>query len=294
MARELATGQRELAAGQRELARLLSAPEGVRAALDGAGEPAARMLDALVRGDARLSAPLRLEVYASAIFHRIREALAAEFEALAEALGAGGFHDLALAYLIAHPSRTPSLRDVGAALPGFLRDHGAAEPFRRRWPWAADLAELEWALSLAFDAAEAAPLAREDLAAVAPEDWDGLVLGFQPAVRLLRLDWPVERLLPGARPETGAGVAAAPTAIAVWRRDESPRHRVLEPLEAALLEAGLAGETFGALCARAAEVLGAQAAPARAAELLAGWLASGLLARPSEPLVQPAGGGSRR
>ena len=144
-----------LASGQRAIARLLRAPEGVRAALAEAGDPEGRSLESRVRGDATASAVQRLEIYANATFHRMREALEQEFDALARALGDTGFHDLVASYLLVHPSRRPSLRHVGEALPEFLAGHGVAEPFRRRWPWAADLARLEWALSLAFDAPEA-------------------------------------------------------------------------------------------------------------------------------------------
>lgn len=264
-----------LARGQRELARLLRAPEGVAETLALAGDPEGRSLAGRVRGDASADAILRLEIYANAIFQRMREVLEEEFEALARTLGADAFHDLVTAYLLVHPSRHPSLRVAGEALPEFLAAHEVAAPFRERWPWAPDLARLEWALSLAFDAADAPTLARADLGRVALDDWEGLVLGFQPSVRLLRVAWPVQRLVASAS-DTSLD-APEPTALVVWRRDERPRQRVAPPLEADLIERALAGATFGALCAHAADAVGAESAAPRVAELLAGWTDAGLL-----------------
>ena len=140
---------------QRRLWRLISAPEGVAEALASEPEARAPSLSDWIVDDAQLGAARRLEVYANAYFARIHECLARDFAALAAAIGEAGFHDLVTAYLIAHPSRHPSLRFIGAALPDYLADAPQAAPFRRRWPWAADLARLEWALGCAFDAADA-------------------------------------------------------------------------------------------------------------------------------------------
>ena len=267
---------------QREIARLLRAPDGVRAALAEAGDPEGRSLAPLVRGDARLDAVRRLEVYAHAYFFRILESLGEEYEALAEALGEAGFHDLVTAYLYVHPSRHPSLRWAGARLPAFLDRHGAAEPFRRRWPWAADLARLEWAMSEAFDAPDAPAATRADLAAVPPARWEALRLRFLPATRLVRLEWPVHLLReaePGAR--TQAPVAPAPTAVCVWRRDDTVQFRAVDRLEADLFEHAREGAPFGTLCSRAAAEVGESRAPGYAAALLAGWLERGLLSQSS-------------
>jgi hypothetical protein len=272
----------DLAATQRRLWRLLTAPEGVRAALAEAGDPQGESLRSLVRGDERRSAALRLEVYANAYFQRIHDALAADHGALLSALGAAGMNDLVTAYLLAHPPSHPSLRHAGARLAEFLAGDPVAEPFRRRWPFAADLARLEWALTLAFDAPDLLLLEREDLAAVAPADWAGLRLGLQPSVQLLELAWPVQRMREAF---TAAGAAAVvapttplPTRLRVWRRAERVFHRTVEPLEMELLERLRGGATFGALCERLAETVGEAEAPARAAGLLASWVGDGLLA----------------
>jgi hypothetical protein len=276
----MGTGGQRLAEAQSVIARLVRAPEGVCAALMEAGDPEGRSLAVLVRGDAQLSASLRLEVYANAYFHRIREALEVEYETLAEAIGPAAMNDLIAAYLIVYPSHNPSLRWAGARLPEFLDSHAAAEPFRCRWPWAADLASLEWARSLAFDAADAPVLERRDLSTLTPASWSELVLAFQPAMQLVRLAWPVHGLCEAraGRPLASPPTAPQPTALCVWRREEVVLQRALDPLEAELLDRAQRGGSFGALCEHAAQALGDDAAPAHAGTLLARWLDEGLLA----------------
>jgi hypothetical protein len=271
-----------LADTQRRLWRLVTAPEGVRAALAEAGDPAAAGLEGWLVSDARLPAALRLEIYANAYFGRIHGVMADDFGALAAAVGGAAFHDLVTAYLCVHPPERPSLRHVGERLADFLEDAAAAEPFRRRWPWAADLARLEIALADAFDAADAPPLAREDLAALPPERWAERVLSLHPAARLLELDPAApalrRRFEDDETPEPPDG-ARPPVPVLVWRLRERVQFRAPEPEEAELLRAVGTSAAFGALCETLAARHGAEAAPARAAAWLATWIDAGLLAR---------------
>ena len=208
----------DLARTQRRLWRLLTAPEGVRAALAEEGDASGASLEGWLRSAPGPAAAVRLEIYANAYFARIHGVMVEDFGALARALGEAGFHDLVTAYLCVHPPERPSLRHVGERLPGFLADHGAAAPFRRRWPFAADLARLEVALADAFDAPDAPALTREDLASVPPERWADLSLTLHPSVRLLRIGSAALALRRAfeadAEPAPGGGVVPA----VVWRR----------------------------------------------------------------------------
>lgn len=267
----------DLARVQRRMWRLVTAPEGVAASLAAAGDAGGRGI-AWIAGDAVLPAVERLEVYANAYFARLLEVLGDDYAALAAALGPEAFHDLVAIYLIAHPPSHPSLRFAGARLADLLEGDPAAAPFRARCPCAADLARLEWALAHAFDAADAAPLAREALVRVAPERWPGLRLRFHPSAQLLRVDWPVHALRAAfERGEPAPPAERGRRALCVWRRDEGVRYRALDPLEADLLEAALAGAPFEALCERAAREQGEALAPATAAARLGEWVDAGMV-----------------
>jgi len=265
---------------QRYLRRVLTAPGGVAEGLRDAGDPEGGRLAALVRGDRGLAAAQRLAVYAHAYFVRIHGALARDFEELAAALGEDAFHDLVKVYLMVHPPGRPSLRDAGAALAGFLREARSAAPLRRRLPCAADLAAFEWAQLEAFDAADARPCTRAELAALPAEAWAELRLAPVPSLRVLALAWPVHALAAGrAEGVAASALRARGTTLRVWRRDERVRWREMDDVEREALAAVVAGESFAELCARVAERTSRAEAPARALALLESWLRDGLVTR---------------
>jgi hypothetical protein len=262
---------------QKRLWRLIAWPEGVRAALE--EEPSDRRpLSTLVRSDDRLAAEDRLDVYANAYFYRIHDVLVEDFPTVAHLLGEDAFHDLVTSYLAVCPSRHPSLRHIGARLAGFLGDHDAAASFRQRFPWAADLVRYEAATEDVFDAADSTRARREDLAYVAPEEWNALLIQLRPCVRVLHLDWPVHEARRALRSEEPIpALERAPVTLCLWRHEERVVSRELADDETRALEAAGAGLPFGVLCEQIAALHGEEEAPARAAGWLAGWIDAGLI-----------------
>ena len=159
---------RSLAELQRRFFELITGAESVTAELAARGVPAGEaegVARALAVADARGSAIERLDVYANMYFFRILDALRADYPKVLAVIGDEAFHDLATGYLLAHPSRHPSLRFVGAALPGFVAEHRLA----KERPWLGELAALEWARVDVFERAEGEENTREMLASGAPE-----------------------------------------------------------------------------------------------------------------------------
>jgi hypothetical protein len=183
-----------------------------------------------------------------------------------------------------HPPSRPSLGDAGARLAEHLVTAPFAEIFARRCPYAADLARLEWAIAQAFTAPDARVVAREELAAVAPDAWPALRFALSPSLVLLDAAWPVQRVRERFEAEEGAdwreapALSAEPTALRVWRWGETVRHAAIPALEREALVGVRAGETFAELCERVSAAVGEADAAARAAGLLAAWIADGLLA----------------
>ena len=138
-----------------------------------------RAFQALVtsgRGDPRgLVAAGELGIYAFAYGARLRDALRADHPKLAAALGSARFDEVVDGYVAARPPSAWSLRELGAELGRHL-DGAADAP-----PWAGDLARLERARVEVFDAADAAPLGRDDLAALPPDALATLALAWVPA-----------------------------------------------------------------------------------------------------------------
>ena len=141
-----------LADTQQLLWRLIAAPEGVAAALAADSDRGGTLTAALqctVRGDARLSAVERLDIYANMYFFRILDVLKEDYPATCALLGDVAFHNIVTDYLLSHAPTHFSIREAGRHLPAVLAAHAAASIH----PSAADLARFERALNDAFDAA---------------------------------------------------------------------------------------------------------------------------------------------
>jgi Putative DNA-binding domain len=218
----------------------------------------------------------RVGIYREAYIARLVAALRDNYGVLPQVLGDDAFDVLGAAYLAAHPSQQPSIRWFGDRLPAFIAQRADLVPH----PAIADLAQMEWALRGAFDAADAVPIGAAALAGVSPDAWPGLVFDALPSVRLLPMAWAVEPLWralqdQGDDPELPEPREQAHTLL-VWRPALQTRWRVLEPLAARLLQAALAGRPFAALCALAASEVGPTAAAATTATALRSWLDDGL------------------
>lgn len=221
--------------------------------------------------------PPRLAAYRHAYRARLTEALRNNHPVLHRAMGDTAFDDLALGYLAAWPSTQPSIRWFGHR----LAEHMAALPEpQATHPALVDLARMEWALGLAFDASDMPALDPAVLANLAPAQWATHSLQYHPSVQCLALHWQVGPLWQALTLDADAQAAApkpAEHALLVWRQGAGPRWRSLAGPEAALLRAALAGQSLAALCTVAADHGGAEQAPATVAATLHQWLAAGLL-----------------
>ena len=287
---------------------LISAPEGVARGVDqlvADGVLDHTDLSFLVRGDERLGPGERLDIYAGMYFYRLRDCLAEDFPHLAAVLGGARFHNLVTDYLLAHPPSHPSLRWLGRPLPDFLAGH----PLAGEFPFAPDLARLEWARVDVFDEDDTPVLTRAVWMATPAERFESQPLVTVPALRLLKLDYPVASLWreledrrAGVEPGgvnsaavTGEGSAtceldAPPAAVAVpgrrasqvrvWRHNLAVFHRTMTETEAACLAAmARGGITLPQLCERV--LSGGAESVTAATQQMAGlvelWLEEGLL-----------------
>jgi hypothetical protein len=269
-----------LAAIEELLFGLITAPEGVADGLARA-RLSARDLEAVVDGDARRSAVGRLDIYANMYFFRILDVLRADYPKLLQALGDDGFHNLATDYLLACPSRHPSIRNVGARLPQFLDGRGtltappAPPSFGGAPSWHADLARLEWARQDVFDAADAAPLTVEALREIAADDFARLAIALVPAHRRLELGHTVDDYW-----SDGEAPRAEARTLIVWREGTDVYHRPVDAREAEALALVADGALFGHVCELVCGRVSDGEDPALvAAGLLGRWASDGLIAR---------------
>jgi hypothetical protein len=262
---------------------------------DPAPHPFTPRPDALVVSDARASAEERVQIYANMYRLRIAEALESQFPRVARLLGADAFAELAFAYVTDHPSRHPSLRFIGAALPEWLeRKHGSLG--------LSDLARLEWARSDIFDVIDEPTLTVEALRAWPLDDFMRLPVKLVAAHRIVTVDFAItafwERI--GAAPESDEGdddacghAHAAPVdarlddpelpageSILVWRQGAAVVHRAITDAERDVLELAAKGTTFGAICDALPSFRTTEEASAQAFAWLWSWTTAELLVAP--------------
>lgn len=214
-------------------------------------------------------------VYRRAYRARLRAALRDNFEVLPLVMGDQAFDALAHAYIEAQPSAHFSLRWFGHQLCTFMRAHEALVDHSAL----VDLARMEWALRQAFDAASAATLTAEELAAVPAADWAELRFTLQPSVQLLDLQWaigPVWHALKAGTTELDPP-AALTHHLLVWRQGMNTQWKSLNTAEVVFVQCLLAGQHFGQVCEALAQSVGEDGAAAAAVALLSELLQAGAL-----------------
>lgn len=189
----LKTPPTPLASLQREVARLVMSPltkaDRMRTRQPGGANTTALVEDFIKPND-RLTSFERLEIYNRQYWFRLLDCLYEDYPGLCALLGQPRFHRLLIAYLTRYPSVSPDLRHLGQRLPAFIAESPAhTAPYQAV---ALDMARLEQAQSLAFDAAERRPITTRQLAAATPET---LRLDLQPHATLLALRHPVDDIV---------------------------------------------------------------------------------------------------
>lgn len=253
-----------------------------------------------IKPNDRLTSFERLEIYNRQYWFRVLSSLYEDFPGLRAVLGARRFDAMAKAYLVAHPSQSFTLRNLGSRLEGWLRKNP-------KWAGenqalALDIVRLEWADIEAFDGKAQPALRQEDLASATDAK---LKLALQPHISLLSFRYPVDDLLLEVRKDDEdtdfasnafterqkrkrvravSKLKPAQIFLAVHRVDYSVYFRRIEPEEFAILTALRGGKSLGAaieLGFRKSKVA-PEERPAKAQEWFANWAALGWFCRPEK------------
>jgi hypothetical protein len=249
---------------QRAVARALMQPltrsERMQRKAPGGGRMSAYAARYIKPND-RLTSFERLEIYNRQYWFRVLSSLAEDFPGLRAVLGGRRFEAMCRAYLTECPSRSFTLRNLGAQLAAWLRQNPRGISDRR--VLALDMVHLEWAEIEAFDGEAKPSLRLEDLR---DADAANLQLAIQPYVQLLDLHYPVDDLLlevkhgddtpdrasnavqerrKRSRVRAVTKLKPAQIFLAVHRLDFSVYFRRIEPEEFTLLRALRSGKTVG-------------------------------------------------
>src|SRR5260370_25220386 len=186
-------GSMKLVALQRAVVRAVMQPltpaERMQRKAPGGGRMSAYAARYIKPND-RLTSFERLEIYSRQYWFRVLGSLAEDFPGLRAVLVARRFEAICKAYLTKCPSRSFTLRNLGAQLETWLRQNPGWLDDRRAL--ALDMVRLEWADIEAFDGLAKPPLCSEDFEKL---KLTNLKLGVQPYVQPFELRYLVDNLL---------------------------------------------------------------------------------------------------
>jgi len=225
------------------------------------GKPMRSYAARIIKPNDRLTSFERLEIYNRQYWFRVLSSMIEDFPGLRAVLGERRFEEMSKAYITDCPSRSFTLRNLGARLESWLRKHpnwaGAKQDL------AVDITRLEWADIEAFDGRDEPSLGPEDLSGAADAD---VQLKLQPYLQLLSLKYPVDDLLLEVRQDDEdtdfasnafqekrkrkrvqavAKLKPQPIFLAVHRIDDSVYFRRIEAEEYRILKALHAGKPLG-------------------------------------------------
>lgn len=219
------------------------------------------------------SAKTRLQIYRDAYQARLEEAMASNFPHLRTCLGNEVFHQMSLDYLASYPSTYRSIRWYGDKLASFLASY-------YREPFIAELAQFEWNMTLAFDAAESPVFQLDQMAAIPTELWESMILKAHPSLNRMNFLWNVvdlwEALANGQELPT-MNKSLKPSPWVLWRHEYMNRFYLLADDEAWALDNTLKGLSFGEFCEGLFQWHDEDAIGMRAASLLKNWIQSGFI-----------------
>jgi hypothetical protein len=245
-----------------------------RRILDGGIDMA--ILDGVV-GNAISTADERVGVYVYAYAARLVEALGNDYLTLRFAAGDETFEQLCHDYVMATPSIHRNVRWYGRGLAEFLRTNA---------PWTdtpafAELAALDWAIGLSFDAADETGISEADIATIPFERWGEMILGLPKHVQRQTFAWNVGQVRHAcdhAQPCPQLQRLEFPQTWIFSRKDLEVHYRALEPDEATALDAIANGRPFEAMCEALCDWHPQEAVALRAAGLLKAWVGNGWIA----------------
>ncbi|MGH8460190.1 MAG: HvfC/BufC family peptide modification chaperone [Stenotrophobium sp.] len=204
-------------------------------------------MQTMIVGDVSASAQERLDIYADAYRLRLLEVLGNDFKGLRALARAKKFEQICRDYIEAHPSPHSNVRWYGDSLAQFLRE--AAQ-----WntqPALAEMATLDWAISIAFDARDQAVLALDAVAAIPPPAWPGMQPVLNLSVQCLKQHGNVADIRKAADQKKRVPKLTSMTVASdwlVWRKEMEVFYRAVTPDEAAALSACISGACFAELC----------------------------------------------
>lgn len=220
----------------------------------------------------------RLAIYSDAYRLRLIESLNTSFPALHLYYGTEEFNKLCSTYIDHYPSSFPSIRWYGDGLAEFIKKR-----VNTSQAYLVELADFEWKMTLAFDAADDPVLTIEDMAGVPPESWAELYFVPHASVQRLNYSWnaiPVWQSLVHDRDLPVWNEHSHSIPWILWRSPGlSLQFYSMTEEEAWALDAVIQGMSFAALCEGLCQWMMPEEVGMKAASYLKSWIQQGILSQ---------------
>lgn len=151
--------------------------------------PDDRMATAHIRADG-IAAEARLDIYRNGVIGGLTNALRFSFPAVYRLVGPAFFETVCRIFIEAKPPEGAWLDAYGGDFPDFLADFAPAAAL----PYLAGVARLEWAVSQALHAPDAAPMGAGALSAVDPDLYGRIAFIPNPSLGLVEADHPADAI----------------------------------------------------------------------------------------------------
>lgn len=224
-----------------------------------------------------MSAKARLAIYREGYYLRLLEALEQDYEVLRALVGEEEFDQLGRDYIHEYPSHFRSIRWYGKELADFLQK----KKLTLNQLWLTEMAQFEWLLTEAFDAAASTVVTVEEMAAIPFKKWPKMRFILHPSLRQLILYTNVVPIWQSYK-EDGVCLPLQKSEIAapwiIWRKELEVQFCSLAADETYMLRALMAGAPFGTLCEGLSEWVEEQNVAMHAALLLKRFILDHLIA----------------
>ena len=215
------------------------------------GHDEASILEAIL-GDG-LDPTRRVAIYRHHYLTSLTEALKSIYPVVERLVGEGFFGYAADAFIAASPPREACLFEYGQGFSSFL----AKFPPAAGLAYLPDVARLEWAINASLHSPDGPPADNAAFALLSADDYPRLVFRFQPSLRLLASDWPVDRIWQANRPDKPEAEAVdlndGSSALEIRQQADSVVFRRLDAEEFAFRAALLEGRSLEAAAAAVLE-----------------------------------------
>jgi len=210
---------------------------------------------------------IRMQIYFDAYRLRLVEILTVHYEALTHLIGNESFEQLGLEYLAAYPSKVPNIRYFGDRFTLFLQQSTIGQ----QQPQFIEMAEFEWILAKAIDAADM-PIANTNaIAEIKPDDWPAIRLQLHPSVSVCWFYWNVTSVWQAIKDKTELPAwqkENQPLPCIIWRKDQISYYQAVQPWLGEIIVGFQETKSFAQICEQLTALIDEDSVPTHMVEAL--------------------------